>query len=115
MPSQVDTAKITPTLLAIAQRENAAVLAKSLTIDNLNGGGDRIIEIDDIFTPAVTNGVSAPVQTTVERFKYTANQGDQITLGEAELKGVRCLGAMSVISNVDDTSCFISVGYEHEE
>lgn len=114
MPSKVDTAKITPTLLSIAQRENAAVLAKSLTIDNLNGGGDRVIEIDDVFTPADSNEGTGLAEQTIERFKYTALQGDQITLGEAELKGVRCLGAMKVVSDVDDTSCFITVGYEHE-
>ena len=115
MPSLVDTAKVTPTTLSVSQRENAAKLVKSLTIDNLLGGGNRVIEIDDVFTPAVTNGVAVPVLTTVERFKYTALQGDQITLGEEELKGVRCLGAMKVVSDVTDTSCTISVGYEHEE
>lgn len=115
MPSKVDQARATPTLLAIAQRENAAVLVKSLTIDNLNGGGDRIIEIDDIFTPSDSSEGTSLSQKTIERFKYTALQGDQITLGEVELKGVRCLGAMQVISNADDPSCFITVGYEHEE
>lgn len=115
MPSKVDTAKITPTLLAIAQRENAAVLVKSLTIDNLKGTDDCIIEIDDIFTPADSSEGTGLSQETIERFKYTALQGDQITLGEPELKGVRCLGAMQVISNRDDPLCNISVGYEHEE
>lgn len=114
MPSLVDTAKITPTTLSITERENAVSVVKSLTIDNLNGGSNCVIEIDDVFTPAVTNGESSPSEQTVERFKYTALAGDQITLGEAELKGVKCLGAMQVISDVDDTSCFITLGYEHE-
>lgn len=114
MPSTVVAANTTAQSIA-AERENAAVLAKSITIDNLNGGGDRVIQIQDIFTPAVTNGDASPSETTVSRFKYTALQGDQITLGEEELKGVRCLGAMKVISDVDDASCFITVGYEHEE
>lgn len=113
MPSTVVAANTTAQSIA-AERENAAVLAKSITIDNKGGGGDRVIQIQDIFTPAVTNGVAAPIETTVSRFKYTALQGDQITLGEQELKGVKCLGAMKVISDVVDASCFITVGYEHE-
>lgn len=114
MSSTVVAANTTAQSIA-AQRENAAVLAKSMTIDNKGGSGDRVIQIQDIFTPAVTNGVSSPSETTVSRFKFTAIQGDQITFGEADLKGVRCLGAMKVISDVTDASCFITVGYEHEE
>ncbi len=114
MPSTVVEANTTAQSIA-AERENAAVLAKSITIDNKGGGGDRVIQIQDIFTPAVTNGEASPTEQTVGRFKYTATQGDQITLGEDEIKGVKCLGAMKVISDVVDASCFITVGYEHEE
>jgi len=114
MPSKVVTANTTAQTIA-AERENAAVLAKSITIDNLNGAGDRVITIQDIFTPAVTDGVAGPVLTTVSRLTYTALQGDQITLGEDEIKEVKCLGAMAVISDVIDASCIISVGYQHEE
>jgi len=114
MPSTVVAANTTAQTIA-AERENAAVKAKSITIDNLGGGGDRVIQIQDIFTPAVTDGVAGPIETTVSRFKYTALAGDQITLGEDEIKGVKCLGAMKVISDVIDADCFITVGYEHEE
>jgi len=96
MPSTVVAANTTAQTIA-AERENAAVKAKS------------------IFTPAVTDGVAGPIETTVSRFKYTALAGDQITLGEDEIKGVKCLGAMKVISDVIDADCFITVGYEHEE
>ena len=113
MPSTVVAANTTAQTIA-AERENAVVKAKSITMDNLLGGGDRVLQIQDIFTPAVTDGVAGPVETTVSRFKYTALAGDQITLGEDELKGVKCLGAMKVISDVVDASCSITVGYEHE-
>ena len=114
MPSTVVTADTTAQTIA-AEIENAAVLAESITIDNLLGGGDRVIQIQDIFTPAVTNGVPVPVETTVSRFTYTALAGDQITLGQDEIKGVKCLGAMKVISDVIDASCIITVGYKHDE
>lgn len=116
MPSTVVAAVLEADAAVIAaERENAAVQAKSITIDNLNGAGDRVIQIQDVFTPSVTNGVSGPTEKEVDRFKYTALAGDQITLGEDELKGVKCLGAMKVYSDVADASCFITVGYEHEE
>jgi len=115
MPSEVVAAVLEADAAVIAaERRNAVVLAKSITIDNLNGGGNRVIQIQDVFTPSVTEGVAAPVETEVDRWKYTALAGDQITLGEDELKGVKCLGAMKVYSDVADASCFISVGYELE-
>ncbi|MBA7469813.1 hypothetical protein ES703_78183 [subsurface metagenome] len=116
MPSQVVAAVLEADAAVIAaERENAAVLAKSMTIDNKGGGGDRVICIQDVFTPAVTNGVDAPTEQEVDRHKITAIQGDIITLNEQDLKGVKCLGAMRVYSDVADAACYITVGYEHEE
>jgi len=96
-----------------AERENAVVLAKSMTIDNKAGGGDRVICIQDVFTPSPYLGVT-PTEEEKDRYKVTAIQGDIITLGEQDLKGVKCLGAMKVYSDVADASCYITVGYEHE-
>ncbi|KKL12966.1 hypothetical protein LCGC14_2530490 [marine sediment metagenome] len=116
MPSKVVAAVLEADAAVIAaERENSAVLAKSMTIDNKAGGGDRVIQIQDVFTAAVTDGNDSPTEQEVDRYKITAIQGDIITLNEQDLKGVKCLGAMKVYSDVADASCYITVGYEHED
>ena len=114
MPSRVVTAHSTAQTIA-AERENAAVVLKSLTIDNQRGNTDNEIVIQDSFTPSAYYGVPAPGPQIIERFKVQAVMGDVITLNEQDLKGVKCLGAMLVDSDNIDALCDITVGYEHEE
>jgi len=114
MPSVVVTAHTTAQAIA-AERENAVVLLKSLTIDNQRGVTDNEIVIQDSFTPSAYYGVATPGAEIIERFKVQAVMGDVITLNEQDLKGVKCLGAMLVDSDNIDGLCDITVGYEHEE
>jgi len=113
MPSQVVTANTVAQTIA-AERENAVVVPKSLTIDNQRGNTDNEIVIQDFITISPYYGVGAPGTQTVERFKVQAVIGDMITLNEADLKGVKCLGAMLVDSDNIDADCDITIGYEHE-
>lgn len=113
MPSKVVTANTTAQSIA-AERENATVKPTSMTLDNDGGAGDRVLRIQDVFTPSVSNGVSSPSQQTVDRFRVTAIQGDIITFNKDDLEGVKCLGAMQVVSDVTDANLHITVGYEHE-
>lgn len=117
MPSKVITAHTTAQTIA-AERENAVVLLKSLTIDNQRGNTDNEIVIQDSFTPSAYVGHETPADDPgaqiIERFKVQAVIGDMITLNEQDLKGVKCLGAMMVDSDNIDADCDITVGYEHE-
>ncbi|KKN00589.1 hypothetical protein LCGC14_1136300 [marine sediment metagenome] len=113
MPSLVVTAHTTAVSVA-ADRVDAVVIPTSMTIDNDGGSADRTIRIQDVFTPAATDGTGSPSETTVDRFRITAPVGDIITLSEEDLKGVKCLGALMVIGDAVDAACFISVGYKHE-
>ncbi len=113
MPSLVVTAHTTAQTIA-AERENAVVVPKSLTIDNQRGGTDNEIVIQDSFTPSAYYGVSSPGAQLIERFKVQAIMGDMINLNEADLKGVKCLGALLVDADNIDALCDITVGYEHE-
>jgi len=101
-----------------AERENAVVLAKSLTIDNQGGITDRVITLQDVFTPSNYYGAPDPIiDQDIERFRALVVAGDIITWGEEDLKGVKCLGAMKVLSTVADAvgdHCYVTVGYEHE-
>ncbi|GAH73813.1 unnamed protein product [marine sediment metagenome] len=119
MPSIVVTADDTAAEIA-AERENAVVLAKSLTIDNQGGITDRVITLQDVFTPSAYYGVATPGDEDIERFRALVAAGDIITWGEEDLKEVKCLGAMKVLSNVADEvggvddHCYVTVGYKHE-
>ena len=115
MPSRAITLLNTAVTIA-AERENAAVLAKSLTIDNQGGTSDRLVIIQDVFWTDAAYGAVAAAQTE-ERFKALVAAGDMITWGEEDLKEVKCLGAMSVICDVADAAldrCYVTVGYEHQ-
>jgi hypothetical protein len=111
MASKRVTANTTAQTVA-AEIKNSRYKVTSMTIDNKAGSGDRQITIQDIFTPDVTNGDSSPTEQTVNRYTFTALQGDVITLNEQDLKGVRCIGALKVVSDVTDASCYITVGFE---
>lgn len=113
MPSQVVTAHTTA-VQAVAERRNAVVIPTSMTIDNDAGAADRTIRIQDRFTPSVSHGVAAPVQTTVERFRVDVLMGDVMTLNENDLDGVKCLGELLIIADAIDANCHITVGYKHE-
>lgn len=113
MPSLVVTANTTAQSVA-AERRNAVVKPTSLVVDNDQGAADRIIRIQDVFTPSVSNGVSSPVETTVDRFRATCPQGFVTTFNEEDLKDVKCLGALKVIANAIDASCYATVGYKQE-
>jgi len=113
MPSLTVTANTVAQPIA-AQRLDRVHRPTSLVMDNDAGAGDRVIRIQDIFTPAVSNGVPVPVLTTVDRFRQTVPIGDMINLDEDDLKGIKCLGSLNVISDVIDADCHITVGYETE-
>lgn len=113
MPSVVKTAHTTAVSVAAAVR-NGVHIPTSMTIDNDNGGADRTIRIQDVFTPDVTNGEPSPVETTVDRHRIDVLLGDVVTLSEEDMKGVKCLGALKVIGDAIDASCYITVGYKTE-
>ncbi|GAH31262.1 unnamed protein product [marine sediment metagenome] len=118
MPSEVIIATNAAVEVA-AERENAVVLAKSLTIDNQDGITDRVITLQDVFAPSNYYGAPTPIPgQDIQRFRALVVAGDIITWGEEDLKGVKCLGAMKVGPTVIDGGvgdrCHVTVGYEHE-
>ncbi len=114
MPSVVIDGVLMAAQTAAAERENAVVQAKSLTIDNQVGPVDCEIALQDSFAESAYYGNETLTARVVERFKATVQAGDIITWGEEDLKGVKCLGAMLVDSDVDKATCLVTVGYEHE-
>lgn len=113
MPSKKVTSHTTAQSVA-AERKDIRWKVTSMVIDNDAGGADRIIQIVDSFTTSATNGQSATV-TTVTRYYITVIQGNVVNLNEEDLKGVVCLGAVTVLGDAIDTGCHITVGYEPDE
>lgn len=113
MPSKIVTAHTTAQSVAAAVR-NGIHIPTSITIDNNGGSADRTLRVRDTFTPDVTNGVASPSEQTVDRLRMFVLLGDTITLGEEDLKGVKCLGSLSIIADAIDANCHISVGYKTE-
>ena len=112
MPSLVVTANVADQEVAAVQRANV-IKVKSLLIDNVDGGGDRVIRVRDIFTTDASNGASADT-FQITRLRYDVQQGDQISFSKEDLEALRILGALNIISDVTDPNCHITVGYDHE-
>lgn len=110
MPSLTTTANDTAQQIA-AERENACHYVRSIVVDNDLGGGDRIITIQDVFTTSKTPAAAAAAKD-ICRWQRTVPQGFIDSFDEKDLKGVKCLGALKVKSNVADSSCHITVGYQ---
>jgi len=111
MPSKVVTAHTTAVEVA-AERKNACHYPTSITIDNDAGAADRVIRLQDVFTPSETHGDDDPDEATVERWRATVLQGSVDTFSKEDLKGIKALGALKAIGDAVDTDCHITVGYE---
>jgi hypothetical protein len=120
MPSQVVTATnvalagTPPGALVAAEERLSKYKVTSMTINNAGGAADRTIEVWDSFTPDITNGVAVPVFTTARRHNITVPVGDFLVLEEEDLKGVECLGNLSILADAIDAGCLITVGYKAE-
>ncbi len=113
MPSLGVTANTSAQTIA-AERLDRVHKVKSITVDNEAAAADMIVRIQDVFTPAATNGDSSPTETTVDRLRFTVAMGQVQFLNEPDLAGIKCLGALKVLGDSVDTACFITVGYETE-
>lgn len=112
MPSLIVTANTTAQQIA-AERRDAVYKPTSIQIDNSAGGGARVIRLQDIFTPNITDGVSSPTLQTVDRWRGEVLIGENLNFDEAALRGIKILGALNVISDVTDANCHIGIGFEH--
>ena len=116
MPSLVTTMVATPTVVA-TEKPNAKKKITALIIDNVGGAAARILQIQDRFTPSVTNLVPAPVPVqTPSRFSVTIpnGAGNVWNFDDKELRNVKVLGQLELIINVADGGCIVTIAWEHE-
>ncbi len=75
---------------------------------------DRTIIIRDSFTPAVTNGVPAPVPPqNIDRLTFTVVVTGCASLRD-ELKDIEILGDLVVYADAIDPNCLITVAWDHK-
>jgi len=93
----------------------AAIVGNFNTGDTytLSGVGDRSITIRDSFTPAVTNGVPAPVAQDIDRLTFTVVVTGCASLRD-ELKDIEILGDLVVYADAIDPNCLITVAWDHK-
>ena len=115
MPSLVTTMAATPTAVA-TEKPNAKKKITALVIDNVAGGGARIVQVQDRFLPSITNLVPVPVVQTPSRFSVTIGAGAGLVwnFDEVALRNVKVLGQLELIINVADAGCIVSIAWEHE-
>lgn len=112
MATKKVTASTTAATLVTTPKHKKTVI-KSLQIDN-QSAALRVIRIQDIFTPDVSNGVASPTEQTIERVYVSIPANTLRVLTKDELEGVMCLGTVKAIADAIAATCAITAGYDFE-
>lgn len=110
MPSLAQTMAVTPRVFA-TERPNAKIIPSQIIVDNEAGAGQRVITIQDVFTPDPSNAVSIPVLTTVDRLLITVDNGGWATIAAEALKDLEILGQLQAIIGVADVGTIVTISW----
>lgn len=118
MPSLVTNLAAVGLVTVVAtEKPNAKKKITSLIIDNVAGGAARTVQVQDRFTPSVTNLVPPPVPVqTPSRFSVTIPNGAGAVwnFDDTELRNVVVLGQLELIIDVADGGTIVTIAWEHE-
>ncbi len=112
MPSLSQTMGSSPTVFA-TERVNAKIIPSIMMIDNVLGTQNAIIDIQDRFTPAASDGTPAPAEQTVNRLSVNVVMGACVSIQD-ELKDVKVLGQLEVVIGTTDAACIVSMGWNFD-
>ena len=93
------------------EKQNAKIIPTQIIVDNEAGGAQRVITIQDVFTPAASNGVPAPVLTTVNRLIITVDNAGWATIAAEALKKLEILGQLQVAIDVADAGTIATISW----
>ena len=110
MPSLAQTMAVTPRIFA-AEKLNAKIIPTQIIVDNEAGAAQRVITIQDVFTPSPSNGVPAPVLTTVNRLIITVDNAGWATIAAEALKELEILGQLQVTIDVADAGTILTISW----
>ena len=110
MPSLAQTMAVTPRIFA-AEKQNAKIIPTQIIVDNEAGLAQRVITIQDVFTPSPSNGVPIPVLTTVNRLIITVDNAGWATIAAEALKELEILGQLQVTIDVADAGTILTISW----
>ena len=110
MPSLAQTMAATPRVFA-TEKLNAKIVPTQIIVDNEAGGAQRVITIQDVFTPAASNGVPGPVLTTVDRLIITVDNAGWATIAAEALKELEILGQLQVAIDGIDAGTIVTISW----
>ncbi len=113
MPSLAQTMAVSPRVFA-TPKLNAKIVPTQIIVDNEAGAAQRVITIQDVFTPSASNGVPAPVLTTVNRLIITVDNAGWATIAAEALKELKILGQLQVIIDVVDAGTIVTISWGFE-
>jgi len=93
------------------EKQNAKIVPSQIIVDNEAGAAQRVITIQDVFTPAVSNGAPVPVVTTVNRLIITVDNAGWATIAAEALKELEILGQLQVTINVADVGTIVTISW----
>ena len=111
---------LTQTMVAVglvtqfaAEKPNAKVIPSLIMVNNVLGAQDAIITVQDVFTPAASNGTPAPVLTTQSRLNINVSMAACVSIRD-ELKDIEILGLLQLLIGVADANCIVTVAWDFE-
>lgn len=110
MPSKVVT-MTAATMELVTERKNAKIKPSMIAIDNVLAGVDAVLQFQDVFTPAITNGIPGPTVKNPDRLRLNVSVDACVTLKD-ELKDVEFLGKVQVVRGALDANCHITFAYD---
>jgi len=96
------------------EKQNAKIIPTQIIVDNEAGLAQRVITIQDVFTPSPSNGVLIPVLTTVNRLIITVDNAGWATIAAEALKKLEILGQLQVIIDVADAGTIVTISWGFE-
>jgi len=111
MPSLAQVMSPGLTHVFAVEKQNAKIIPTQIIVDNEAGGAQRVITIQDVFIPAVSNGVPIPVLTTVPRLIITVDNAGWATIAAEALKELEILGQLRADIDVADPGTFVTISW----
>jgi len=106
---------VLPGLLNVATEAFTAPLNKVCRLTGIyvvnDTAQDVVITIRDVFTPSVSNGVAAPVETTVNRKIIIADSNTGISWVD-EMKSIKIIGECEVVTDDGANAVDVTVMWE---
>ena len=110
MPSLAQTMAVTPRVFAV-EKPNAKIVPTQIIVDNEAGAAQRVITIQDVFTPDPSIGVPAPIPVTQNRLIITVDNGGWATIAAEALEKLDILGQLQAIINVIDAGTIVTISW----